>query len=200
MAVAFTVFAVLTLGGSLVVARRLTSSVPLHVPSPDGSLTLRPPRGSAIMLGVFALFPAGVLGLVTIQGWWRGGKGVTAALVATSLAAAAAAYVIASAVRSRVVVHDTGIERVGVFRRRLFGWTAVARIAFNPIQRWFFLTMSDGSHLWIRADIAGIGDFARIVLRRVKATVLATGPDVCEVLSELAEAARAQAGDPPGPV
>jgi hypothetical protein len=146
------------------------------------------------MLAALALIPAGVLGLLTLQASRSGARGLPGAIAATLVATAVAVYLLAAAVRSRVMVRDTGMERVGVFRRRRVGWPAVSRIAYNPAQRWFFLTLTDGSHLWLREDVAGIGDFAGIALRRVRPDVLAAaGPDVREVLEELAEAARREA-------
>jgi hypothetical protein len=187
----FIALALVMFGGRYLVGRRASSPAPAHVPSADGSFALRPPRRRAVLLGAVALFPAAVLGLVTFLTWRSGAESVRAGVVATTLAAAAAAYLLAWSIRSRVVVRETGLERVGLFRRRLIAWTAVAKIAFNTVQRWFFLTMSDGTHLWLRADIPGIGDFAVVALRRLNPTVLQAA-DACvrEVLEELAEAVR----------
>jgi hypothetical protein len=189
--IAFTVLAVLMLGGRFLFNRRRPASAPLHVPSADGAFTLMPPRRNGVLLGLTALIPAGVLGLVTFAAWQTGRMGFLPGVVATLLMVAVAAYLFASAVRSRLIVRDTGIERIGVVRHRLIGWTSIAKIAFNPLQHWFFLTMSDGSRLWLPADIAGMGDFATFALRRVRPDVLEKAdPVVREVLEELADAAR----------
>ncbi len=186
----FAALAVVMLGGRYLFSRRRSASGPLHVPSADGTFTLMQPRRNAILLGVTALAPAAVLGLLAFQAWDTGGIEFLATVVATLLVLAVAAYLFASS-RSRLVVRDTGIERIGIFRRRLIGWASIAKIAFNPAQHWFFLTMSDGSHLWVPADIAGAGDFAVVVLRRVRPAALeADGPVVREVLDELASGAR----------
>jgi hypothetical protein len=185
--IAFAVLAVVMIGGRLLLRRRPPGSTPLHVPAVDGTFTLMPPRRIALMLGVTALAPAAVLGVVTFQGRHAGGVGLVAGIVATLLALGSAAYLFASAARSRLVVRDTGIERFGVFRRRLIGWTSVARIVFNPAEHWFFITVSDGSRLWVPSNIPGIGDFARLALRRIRPAVLdADGPVVREVLEQLA--------------
>ena len=99
-----------------------------------------------------------------------------------------AAYQFAYAFRARLIVHDTGIERIGVSRRRLIGWGSIAKIAFNPAQHWFFMTVSDGSHLWLPADITGMPEFAQIAVRRLPPAVLQADPVVREVLDELAGA------------
>jgi hypothetical protein len=185
--IAFAVLAVLMIGGRFLLRRRAPGAVPLHVPAVDGTFTLMPPRRIAFMLGATALAPAAVLGVVTYQGRHAGGLGFYAGIAATLLAVGVAAYLFASAARSRLVVRDTGIERFGVFRHRLMGWTSVAKIAFNPLEHWFFITMSDGSRLWVPSNIPGIGDFARLALRRVRPAVLdADGPMVRDVLSQLA--------------
>jgi hypothetical protein len=185
--IALAVLGVVMVAGRVLLGRRRSGALPLHVPAVDGTFTLTPPRRIAVMLGVTALAPAVVLGVVTFQGRQAGGVGVVAGAVATLLALAGAAYLFAAAIRSRLVVRDTGIERVGVFRRRLIGWKSVARIVFNPAEHWFFITMSDGSRLWVPSAIPGIGDFARLALRRIRPEVLAAdGPVARDVLEQLA--------------
>ena len=103
---------------------------------------------------------------------------------------AVAAYEFAYAARARVVVHDTGIERIGVARRRLVGWGSISKVAFNPMNHWFFMTVKDGSHLWLPADMTGMHEFARIALRRLPPAVLQADPLALEVFDELADAAR----------
>lgn len=188
--ISIAVLAVIMVGGRLLLGRRRAAG-PLHVPSTDGSFVLAQPLRNAVLVGVTALAPAAVLALVAWQA--RGaGAGFVGSVAATLLALAAAAYVFASYARSRLVVRDTGIERIGVFGRRVIGWTSIAKVAFNPQNHWFFFTLSDGSHLWVPADVAGIGDFATLVLRRVRPAVLeGDAAAVREVLEELAGGARA---------
>lgn len=141
------------------------------------------------MSGISALIPAALLGALTLY-WWGLGRFGTAGLLAgvalTGLALAVAAYQFAYAFRARLVVHETGIERIGVARRRLVGWGTIAKIAFNPAHHWFFVTLSDGSHLWLPADVEGMPEFARIAVRRIPRAVLQADPVVREVLDELA--------------
>ena len=85
-----------------------------------------------------------------------------------------------------MIVHDTGIERVGVFRRRLVGWGTIVKIDFNSAHHWFFLTLADRSHLWLPADVAGMPEFAAIARRRLSPAVLEADPLVREVLDDLA--------------
>ena len=186
--IAFAVLAVLMLGGRYLIRRRRSAVDRAHVALRDGRLVLRTPRRNAIMLGITALIPAGLLGSVTVQLGQTGPAALLAGLAATLLVLSGAVYAFAYAFRAHLVVHDTGIERVGVFRRRLVGWQSIAKIAFNPANHWFVMR-ADGSHLWLPADLAGMGDFAILALRRLPPAVLQKAdPVVREVLEELAGA------------
>ena len=201
--IAFAALAVILFGGRYLLRPRRSGAVARDVPRVDGALVLRPPRRNAVMLGITALLPAGVLGSLTFRTWNLGRTGLAGLLVgivATLLAVGVAAYQFAHAARACVVVHDTGLERVGVFRRRLVGWVNVSKIAFNPANHWFFVTVNDGSHLWLPADVPGMDEFARIALRRLSPAVLRADPVAREVFDELADIARAAqrgGGEPP---
>jgi hypothetical protein len=144
------------------------------------------------MFGITALIPAGLLGSLTARVWQlghTGAAGFVAGVVATLLVLFVAFYEFAYAFRAHVVVRDTGIQRIGVFRRRLVGWGSITKLAFNPVNHWFVVTAADGSHFWLPADLDGMGDFAAMALRRIPPAVLRTSdPVVREVLEELAEA------------
>src|SRR5512133_230525 len=179
--IAIAVLALLMLAGHALFRRSGQRVPPAHAPPTAGPLVLRPPRRTAIMSGISALLPAALIGALTLRVWAlgrTGPAGLSGGLVATLLVVAFAAYQFAYAARARVVVHDTGLERVGVSRRRLVGWTSIAKISFNPAQHWFFLTVSDGSHLWLPADVAGMPEFARIALLRLPPAVLRADPVV----------------------
>jgi hypothetical protein len=145
------------------------------------------------MLGITALIPAGLLGSLTARTWQlgqTGPAGLVAGIVATLLALSVAVYEFVYAFRAHLVVHDTGIERVGVFRRRLVAWKSIATIAFNPANHWFVVKATRGSHLWLPVDLAGMDEFAVLALRRLPPAVLQTTDSVVrEVLEELAAAA-----------
>ena len=72
----------------------------------------------------------------------------------------------------------------------MVAWAEIARFAYNPVNRWFFITLADGTHLWLWDDLTGIGSFAEIALARLPAAALRSEPDAREVLRELAEEAR----------
>ncbi len=196
--ISIVVLAVLMLGGKYLLRRGRQGRAPGHVARTGGPLVLRQPRRNGIMLGITALIPAGLLAALTLY-WWRLGQtgtvGLVTGMVAAVLVLAFAAYQFAHAFRARLVVHDTGIERIGVSRRRLVGWGSISKIAFNPAQHWFFVTVSDGSHLWLPADVTGMPEFAQIAVRRIPAAVLRADPAVREVLDELATAAEGVPSD-----
>jgi hypothetical protein len=196
--IAVVVLGVLMFGGPWLLRRFRGGASPAHVPPIDGQIVLRPPRRNAIMFAITALIPTALVGSLTIRAWQFGKTspvGIAGGAAVTLLALAGVVYLFASAARAHLVVHDTGIERIGVFRRQLVGWKRVARIAFNPANHWFVLTVAGGSHLWLPADLAGMGDFAVVALRRIPGPVLdAADPVVREVLEELAAAV-----EPPRP-
>ncbi len=190
--IAVAVLGVLMFGGPWLLRRVRQPAGPAHVPPSDGHTVLRPPRRNAVMLGITALIPAALLGSLTVRSWQLGGMGLAGlagGIVATLLVLAVAVYQFAYAFRAHLLVHDTGLERVGVFTRRLVGWKGITRIAFNPANHWFVVKVVGGSHMWLPADLVGMSDFAVVALRRIPPPVLqAAEPVVREVLEELAAA------------
>jgi hypothetical protein len=190
--IAVAVLAVVMLAGHSLLRRSRRSTVPGHVPRTAGPLVLRTPPRNGIMFGITALIPTALVVALTVRSWTLGRTGrvgLVVGLIVSVLFLAVAAYQFAYAARARHVVHDTGIERIGVYRRRLVGWGSISKVSFNPAQHWFFVTVSDGSHLWLPADIAGMPEFAQIAGRRLPPAVLQADPVVREVLDELAASA-----------
>jgi hypothetical protein len=185
-------------GGRWLMLRRRPERSHVHVPVTSGVLVMRPQRRIGIMLGIGALLPAVVLAAFAARAFVDsrvGSAGLVASAMIALAALAVSAHQFATAFRTRVVVRDTGIERVGVFTRRSVGWGAIARVGYNAQQRWFFLTLSDGSHLWISEGLLGIGDFATIALRRLPEASLRADPVGREALEDVAEEARQAAAD-----
>jgi hypothetical protein len=174
--------------GARALWRRL-SFVPGPVPLVDGRLVLRPSPQFPLLLGIGALFPAGLIAVVTLRSWISEPDRLSTPIaggLATVVVVAFSALQFVSAFRARLVVDDTGLERVGVVARRRVGWRDVARVVYNPSQRWFFVTSSRGARLWIPEDLRGIAQFADLALRRLPASVLDEDPNARDVLSELA--------------
>ena len=65
----------------------------------------------------------------------------------------------------------------------------MTRLAHNPAHGWFFLTLSDGTHLWVWDDLNGIAAFADAALARLPAEALRADPEAREVLRELSAGA-----------
>jgi hypothetical protein len=162
----------------------------LHVPRAGGRLFLRQPRSRGVMLGFAALLPALVLGAVGASAWMAGtGKaGLFAVAIATLLPLTTSLHQFLSAFLHRFAVHDIGIENIGVVTRRMVRWADVASVSYNPLHRWFFVTTSRGSHLWLPEDLYGIGDFAAVALHRLPSAALSRDPAAREELEELAAA------------
>ncbi|BDG01411.1 PH domain-containing protein [Anaeromyxobacter oryzae] len=190
--VAFAVM-VLVLIGARALWRRRPLPVPGPVPLVDGQLVLRPPRQYALLLGVGTLFPTGLIASVTARSWMLGRMGAASlagGAVVTVLALSVSVHQFLSAFRSRLVADDTGLERVGVLMRRRVGWRDVARVVYNPVQRWFYVTTTRGTRFWIPEDLPGMAQLADLALRRLPTSVLGADPDAREVLEDLAGPAR----------
>jgi hypothetical protein len=193
-----TALAIFLLGVLLLVGRRfvgaLRPSGRVHVGrAPGEPLVLRGRRRIGIAYGLLALIPAAVLASLGTRAWVGGGTGAAGfagALLAAALVVAFSAHQFASAFRSRLVVDDAGIERVGAVTRRRVRWGDVARVVYNPHNHWFFLTAADGTRLWVSEELDGIGDFAALALARLPRAAVAGDPNVREVLEELAASVR----------
>lgn len=166
-----------------------------HVPLQDGVLVMRTPRRFGILLAVSALVPAAVLGGIAVRaiagGSERAGPaGMVATVLATLAALAFAAHQFVSAFRSRFVVDEFGVSRIGVLTRRRIRWGEVARVVFNPMNRWFFITTAGGTHLWVPVDTHGIGDFAAVALVRLPPAALTADENARDALEDLAAAGK----------
>lgn len=171
------------------VLRRFKTPARRRVPVRGGIVVMRSPARYGIALGLSALLPAGVLGSMAFR-LWLAGKTGTVGLVGVGLAALAALAValhqFAAAFRQGFVVDEFGFTRVGVLTRRRLRWGEVAKVVYNPLNRWFYLTAKDGSHLWVPVETHGIADFAGIALLRLPPAALRADDLAKEALEELA--------------
>src|SRR6185369_8862604 len=136
--------------------------------------------------------PGLVFGAFAVRAWGSGGTGMggrIAVVVPTALTLGLSVHQFLSAFRQRIVVHLAGFQRFGVASRREMRWDDVVSVAYNPMNRWFFLTSSNGSHVWISEELAGIGDFAAVALRRLPRRALDGDPQAREELEDLAASA-----------
>jgi hypothetical protein len=186
-------WAIVALGFLVLVVPRLVRrfKVPARrrVPVRGGILRMRSPARYGIALGISALVPAGVLGGMAVRLFLGGRTGPLGLLeigVATLAPLAVALHQFVAAFRQGFVVDEFGITRVGVLTKRRVRWGDVAKFVYNPMNRWFFVTVADGSHLWVPVETHGIADFAGIALLRLPAKALREDPLAREALEELA--------------
>ena len=153
-------------------------------------LILRSPRHRFLTLGVLALLPTVLVGLALSLPLLRAervspfGAALVSMLVVGGLGTSL--WLFASEWLARIRVDAAGLERVGVATRRKVAWDDVAEIVYNPTGPWFFLTIADGSHLWLPENLEGIGDLAQMALAHLPPAVLRANPHAREALEEIA--------------
>ncbi len=151
-----------------------------------GVAVLRQARGRNAVLGALALGPALLFAVLPFAMRESGPGGRILATATTLVALAVSGYFFAAEARKRVRVDEAAIDRIGVFTHRRLPWSDVAKIAYNPTSRWFFVVGRDGTRIWIYESFEGVGDFAELALSRLPPAVLAADASVREELAELA--------------
>ena len=180
------------LGGRYLFRRMAARRGNPHTARADGAVVLRSPRGRFLALGALALLATILLGsalsmpLASAETVTPAGVAAVGAVVLAGLMGSG--WLFASEWRARLRADDVGLERIGLVRRRRVAWADVTRIVYNPTGPWFFLTVADGSHLWLPDNLEGMGDLAQLALARLPPAVLQANPHVREALSELASA------------
>lgn len=162
----------------------------------DGATVLRMRRWRYTSLSSLALAPAAIVTWIVLTlrptpNDWAAvllASGLVTAFVTTGM------WCLAAEFRACIRVGTGGLDWVGVVGHRMVAWAEIARFAYNPVNHWFFITLVDGTHLWLWDDLTGIGFFAEIALSELPAASLRAEPDAREVLQELAEEARLPAG------
>jgi hypothetical protein len=158
-----------------------------RLPGLPAVLRMRP--GRYLSLSTLALAPTAFViwvvitiphGTSSVEG---GGLLLAAALVTAGLATGS--WCVAAEFRERIRVDRGGIDWTGVWARRRVSWGEIARFAYNPGHHWFFLTLADGTHMWIWDDLVGIADFAELALALLPPASLFGDPWAREVLEEL---------------
>ncbi len=161
----------------------------LHVERIGSAVVLRMPRGHHAILAAIAILPfACIAGLAFATAWAPGSESNRWVLGGVMAAAGLllGGYLLALEARGQVRVDDFTIEKVGALRRRRSSWNEVAKVTYNPVNNWFFLTLAGGGRVYVVEGMDGIADFAEIALRRLPGPVLAASPDAAEALRDLA--------------
>ncbi len=158
----------------------------------DGATVLRMRRWRYTSLSSLALAPAAIVTWIVLtlrptpNDW-------AAVLLASGLVTACTStgmWCLAAEFRACIRVGPVGLDWVGVLGHRLVNWAEIACVRYNPVNHWFFITLADGTHLWLWDDLTGIGFFAEIALSRLPPTSLRGDPDARTVLEELADQVR----------
>lgn len=161
----------------------------LRVERSDGGAVLRMPRGHWAILSIVALLPFATISVTAFLVAWQPGaesSGLVLGVVMALAGLVSGGYLLALELRGRIRLDDTHIEKVGAVGRRLLAWGDVARITFNPVNNWFFLTGPGGKTVYFGEGLDGIGTFAEYALQRLPPRVLEASPEAEEALQELA--------------
>jgi hypothetical protein len=161
----------------------------LRVARQGGLAVLRMPRGHWAILSVIAFLPfAAISALAFFVDWSPGAEsnrwGLGGFMGLAGLISGG--YLMLLEVRGSLRLDERSIEKVGAVRSRRLAWAEVARLSFNPVNHWFFLTGQDGRTIYFAEGLDGIGDFAEVALARLPRPVLEASPDAREALEELA--------------
>lgn len=155
----------------------------------NGVAELRMPRGHWAILGVLAFLPgAAIAGFSLGVDWAPGsevGKVVMGALFAVA-GLSASGYLLGLELRGRLLFSETTIERHGVFSKLAARWTDVAKITFNSVNNWFFLTLTTGERIYVTEGTNGLGDFGELALKCLPKAVLEASPEAVEALEDAA--------------
>lgn len=161
----------------------------LRVGHAGGAVVLRMPRGHNLILAVMASLPFAVLAIMAFLVEWQPGAragGVVLGVVMALLALAGGTWFVLQETRGCVRLDDQGVTRVGPLGARRAAWSEVARIDFNHVNSWFFLSLQGGGKIYVVDGMDGICDFADVALARLPAAVLRQSPEAVEALRELA--------------
>jgi hypothetical protein len=162
----------------------------LRVEAVGGEAVLRMPRGHWALLSVIAILPFSILSVFAFVVEWQPGAETSGLVLGAVMGLAgivSGGYLLALELRGCIRLREAGIEKQGALGSRQVGWGEVARITFNPVNNWFFLTGPGGKTIYFGEGLDGIGTFADYALRRLPPKVLEASPEAEEALQELAK-------------
>jgi hypothetical protein len=186
--IGFAAMAALMLGVPLLLGR-IARRRRLRLGTSGGAVVMRMPRGHNAILGAMAVLPSAAFAALALSVEWQPGSeanGWALAAFMGLLGGLAGGYLFALEARGRIRLDERSIEKVGALRSTRAPWSDVEKLSFNPVNRWFFLTLKGGAKIYVAEGLEGIGDFAEMALRCLPPAVLAGSPDVAEELRELA--------------
>jgi hypothetical protein len=156
-----------------------------------GAVVMRMPRGHYLILGMLAVVPCALFAALALSVAWKPGSESSRWVLAGFmgfLGALGGGYLFALEARGRTRLDETSIEKVGALRRVRVLWSDVEKLTFNPVNRWFFLSLRSGRRIYVDTAMEGIANFAELALSCLPPAVLAASPEAAEELRDLSRA------------
>ena len=156
-----------------------------------GAVVLRMPRGHNLVMGTLAFLPFALLSGMSFLVTWQPGSETGGAVLGAVMAAvglAGGGYFVLQELRGCIRLDDAGLTRVGAFGTRRVAWGEIARIDFNHVNHWFYMTVRGGGRLYVVEGLDGMRDFAEVALAHLPPAALSSSPLALEALQELAAA------------
>lgn len=188
IAIGFGVLVVIMLAIPLLLAWSSSRRRP-RVGRTDGQVVLRMPRGHNLVMGALAFLPFALLSGMSFLVTWQPGSETGGLVLGGIMAVAGLAgggYFLLQELRGCIRLDDGGLTRVGAFGTRRVAWGEVARIDFNHVNHWFFLTVRGGGRVYVVEGLDGMRDFAEVALAHLPPAALEASPLALEALQELA--------------
>lgn len=188
IAIGFGVLVVVMLAIPLLLAWSSSRRKP-RVGRTDGQVVLRMPRGHNLVLAALAFLPFALLSGMSFLVTWQPGSetgGVVLGAIMAVVGMAGGGDFLLQELRGCIRLDDAGLTRIGAFGTRRVAWGEVARIDFNHVNHWFFMTLTGGGRVYVVEGLDGMRDFADVALKRLPPSVLQASPLALEALQELA--------------
>jgi hypothetical protein len=155
----------------------------------DGQVVLRMPRGHNLVMGVLAFLPFALLSGMSFAVTWAPGAergGLVLGVLLAVVGLAGGTYFLLQELRGCIRLDDAGLTRVSAFGTRRVAWGEVARIDFNHVNHWFYMTLRGGGRVYVVEGLDGMRDFAEVALAHLPPSALEPSPLALEALQELA--------------
>jgi hypothetical protein len=161
----------------------------LRVPRQAGGVAvLRMPGGHFAILAAVAFAPFAAISGMALGVTWDPGAEANRWILGGVMGLAglvAGGYLLLLELRGCLRLDDQAVVKVGALRSRRLAWSEVARLTFNSVNHWFFLTGPDGRTIYFAEGLHGIADFAELALAHLPKPVLEANPNAVEALHDL---------------
>jgi len=188
IAIGFGALVVVMLAIPLLLAWASSHRLP-RVGRTGGQVVLRMPRGHNLIMATLAFLPFGAIAAMSFLVTWRPGSetsGIILGVVMSMAGLTGGGYFLLQELRGCIRLDEAGLTRVGALGTRRVAWGEVARIDFNHVNHWFYLTLRGGGRVYVVEGLDGMRDFAELALACLPKAVLESSPLALEALQELA--------------